>query len=113
MRLFTVLRSRGPAWNASVIAAGLLASTSDAFSQEEPRHLNPVIEKPAAGEPFIGVSTGDLSLSNANELTRAPIDYVYVDMEHNPFSFESLYMFNLGTLVCGNDDTREPDEDPA
>ena len=67
-------------------------------SPAEQVRLNPVIEKLAAGEPFIGVSTGDLSLSNANELTRAPIDYVYVDMEHNPVSFEALYHFTLGTL---------------
>jgi 4-hydroxy-2-oxoheptanedioate aldolase len=60
--------------------------------------LNPVIEKLAAGRPFIGVSTEDLSFANANELTRAPIDYVYVDMEHTPFSFDNLYHFTLGTM---------------
>ena len=50
------------------------------------------------GQAFIGVSTEDLSFANANELTRAPIDYVYVDMEHTPFSFDNLYHFTLGTI---------------
>lgn len=83
---------------ASIMAAGLLVVASEGFAQERARHLNPVIAKLASGEPFIGVSTGDLSISNANELTRAALDYVYVDMEHNSFSFDSLYMFTLGTI---------------
>lgn len=95
MRLSTF---SSPKWLASITAAGLLVAASDGFAQEGPRHLNPVIAKLAAGESFIGVSTGDLSLSNANELTRATLDYVYVDMEHNPFSFDSLYTFTLGTI---------------
>jgi 4-hydroxy-2-oxoheptanedioate aldolase len=98
MCLFTVSSSRRPVWAASIIAAGLLVTAGYAHSQEQRTHLNPVIEKLAAGEPFIGVSTGDLSISNANELTRAPLDYVYVDMEHNPFSLEQLYKFTLGTI---------------
>lgn len=59
-------------------------------------HLNPVIEKLAKGQPFVGVNTGDLSLENARTLARAPIDYVYVDMEHTPLNFEGLHMFLLG-----------------
>ncbi|WGF87148.1 HpcH/HpaI aldolase family protein [Marinivivus vitaminiproducens] len=81
-----------------LLAVGCLVAGFGAFAQESPLHLNPVIAKLAAGEPFIGVSTTDLSMANANELTRADLDYVYVDMEHGPLSFESLYHFTLGTL---------------
>lgn len=79
-------------------ARGEAASSPSAPSATAKVRLNPVIEKLAAGKPFIGVSTEDLSFANANELTRAPIDYVYVDMEHTPFSFDNLYHFTLGTI---------------
>lgn len=61
-----------------------------------PVHLNPVIDKLAKGQPFVGVSTGDLSLENARTLARAAIDYVYVDMEHTPLNFDALHMFHIG-----------------
>jgi 4-hydroxy-2-oxoheptanedioate aldolase len=94
---FELPKNRAPAWAASLVAAGLLAPAA-VLAQEQAQHINPVIAKLANGEPFIGVSTGDLSISNARELTRAPIDYVYVDMEHNPFSLEQLHTFTLGTI---------------
>jgi 4-hydroxy-2-oxoheptanedioate aldolase len=61
-------------------------------------HLNPVIEKLAKGQAFVGVNTGDLSLENARTLARAPIDYVYVDMEHTPLDIQGLHMFNIGMI---------------
>lgn len=79
------------------LAAGL-ALAGPAETQERTRYLNPVIAKLAAGEPFIGVSTGDFSIANAKALTRAPVDYVYIDMEHSPFNLETLYEFTLGTV---------------
>jgi 4-hydroxy-2-oxoheptanedioate aldolase len=65
-------------------------------SAQAPLHLNPVIDKLAKGQPFVGVNTGDLSLENARTLARAPIDYVYVDMEHTPLNFEGLHTFLIG-----------------
>lgn len=62
------------------------------------RYLNPVIERLANGQPFIGVSTGNLSPEHAKALARAPIDYVYVDFEHNPVDFGELYRFSLATI---------------
>lgn len=59
-------------------------------------HLNPVVDKLAKGLPFVGVSTGDLSLENARTLARAPIDYVYVDMEHTPLNIDALHTFHIG-----------------
>jgi hypothetical protein len=74
MQRFTAARPCGAGWAMAAGAAVLLAAAGGATAQEQRQHINPVIAKLAAGEPFIGVSTGDLSLSNANELTRAPID---------------------------------------
>jgi 4-hydroxy-2-oxoheptanedioate aldolase len=73
----------------------LLTSTWPS-AQPSPLHLNPVIEKLAQGQPFVGVNTGDLSLENARTLARAPIDYVYVDMEHTPLNIDGLHMFHMG-----------------
>jgi 4-hydroxy-2-oxoheptanedioate aldolase len=67
-------------------------------AQSVPKHLNPVIEKLAAGKPFVGVQTGDLSLENARALARADIDYVYLEMEHGPMDFEGLHRFTVGMI---------------
>jgi hypothetical protein len=67
-------------------------------AQQAPKHLNPVIEKLAAGKPFFGVQSGDLSLENARALARAEIDYVYLDMEHGPMDFEGLHRFTVGMI---------------
>jgi 4-hydroxy-2-oxoheptanedioate aldolase len=69
-----------------------------ALAQPAPKHLNPVIEKLAAGKPFFGVQTGDLSLENARSLARADIDYVYLEMEHGPMDFEGLHRFTVGMI---------------
>ena len=76
----------------------VIMSTGVVSAQSEPRHLNPVIEKLAAGKPFFGVQTGDLSLENARSLARADIDYVYLEMEHGPMDFEGLHHFTVGMI---------------
>ena len=75
-----------------------LLTTSGPAAQQAPVHLNPVIDKLAKGQAFVGVNTGDLSLENARTLARAPIDYVYVDMEHTPLDIAGLHMFNIGMI---------------
>src|ERR1700676_3605748 len=67
-------------------------------AQQTVKHLNPVIEKLAAGKPFIGFQTGDLSLENARSIARADIDYVYLEMEHGPMDFEGLHRFTVGMI---------------
>jgi 4-hydroxy-2-oxoheptanedioate aldolase len=62
------------------------------------KHLNPVIEKLAAGKPFIGFQTGDFSLENARNLARTDIDYVYLEMEHGPMDFEGMHRFTVGMI---------------
>ena len=42
------------------------------------------------------MNTGDLSLAHAREVARAPVDFVYADLEHNPLDFPALDMFLLG-----------------
>ena len=58
-------------------------------------HLNPVIARLAAGEVVYGLSTQDLSLSYARQVARAPVDFLYVDMEHSPMDFPALRTFLL------------------
>jgi 4-hydroxy-2-oxoheptanedioate aldolase len=83
-------------------ALGLLLRTalfaSAALAQSTPQHLNPVIEKLAAGKPIIGFQTGDLSLENARNVARTSIDYVYLEMEHGPMDFQGLHHFALGMI---------------
>jgi 4-hydroxy-2-oxoheptanedioate aldolase len=42
------------------------------------------------------INTGDLSLANARETARAPVDFVYADMEHSPLDFPGLAIFLAG-----------------
>ena len=61
-----------------------------------PMHLNPMIARLAEGKTVYGLNTGDLSLVNARDMARAPVDFVYVDMEHNPLDFPALHLFLMG-----------------
>jgi 4-hydroxy-2-oxoheptanedioate aldolase len=79
-----------------VIIVALLLGVSTPFAQQKPLHLNPVIAKLAEGKTVYGLNTGDLSLVNARETARAPVDFVYVDMEHNPLDFPALHLFLIG-----------------
>ena len=63
---------------------------------QESNHLNPVVAKLAAGKTVYGLITGDMSLANARETARAPVDFVYADMEHNPLDFPGLAIFLSG-----------------
>ena len=85
-------------WALPVAAVGVLLRIPIALAQPSPKHLNPVIEKLAAGKPFFGVQTGDLSLENARALARSDIDYVYLEMEHGPMDFEGLHRFTVGMI---------------
>jgi 4-hydroxy-2-oxoheptanedioate aldolase len=94
MRLFAVPGSRALLWAA--VAMGALCGT--AAAQTQPKHLNPVIEKLAAGKPIIGFQSGDLSLEKAREMARSDIDYVYLEMEHGPMDFQGLHHFAVGMI---------------
>ena len=96
--------SRTPFWRIGLLLVGLTGAVAvirqggTVYAQQPARHLNPVIEKLAAGRPFIGFQTGDLSLENARTLARSDIDYVYLEMEHGPMDFEGLHRFTVGMI---------------
>src|SRR5579872_1533953 len=101
MNLFSVAVPRIPrlvAWLPALAAAWFIPASGTLLAQPVSKHLNPVIEKLAAGKPFIGVQTGDLSLENARALARADIDYVYLEMEHGPMDFDGLHRFTVGMI---------------
>jgi 4-hydroxy-2-oxoheptanedioate aldolase len=58
-----------------------------------PAHLNPAIERLAAGKSIYGLLTQDLSRENARTLGRLETDFIYIDMEHAPFNMEALANF--------------------
>jgi 4-hydroxy-2-oxoheptanedioate aldolase len=75
-----------------VLAVSVLLPTVRA--QESSGHLNPVVAKLAAGKTVYGlINTGDMSLANARYIARAPVDFVYADMEHSPLDFPGLAIF--------------------
>src|SRR2546421_8333266 len=77
-------------WAAFLLMPGML------LAQQKPLHLNPVIGKLAEGKTVYGLNTGDLSLVYAREVARAPVDFIYADMEHNPLDFPALHLFLMG-----------------
>jgi 4-hydroxy-2-oxoheptanedioate aldolase len=89
MRLLTAT-SVGAALASMLLAQGVPSA------QQQRLHLNPVIAKLVEGKTVYGLNTGDLSLAYAREVARAPVDFVYADMEHNPLDFPALQMFLMG-----------------
>jgi 4-hydroxy-2-oxoheptanedioate aldolase len=81
---------------AGLVLAAVAVSSPVSHAQQKPLHLNPVIAKLAEGKTVYGLSTGDLSLVNARDTARAPVDFMYVDMEHNPLDLPALQLFLLG-----------------
>ena len=76
-------------WTAAVGLA-LVVPTNTPSAQQPYVHMNPAIEKLAAGKPMIGTQTADMSLQNCRALARLDYDYVYVDMEHGPLNLDAL-----------------------
>ena len=79
-----------------VFWTALLVAPAPLPAQQKPLHLNPVIAKLAEGKTVYGLNTGDLSLVYAREVARAPVDFIYADMEHNPLDFPALHLFLMG-----------------
>ena len=67
-----------------------VAAPSTTLAQQQPLHLNPVVEKLAHGQPIVGIQTDDMSLQNCHSLARIDFDYAYVDMEHGPLNLDGL-----------------------
>ena len=79
---------------AVVIALVLRAGTLRAqLPPLKPAHLNPVVEKLAAGKPVFGAIISDFSMTSARQWARSGADYVWLDMEHNPLNMETIANF--------------------
>lgn len=86
----------------AALLAALVTSVSTPSAQSGYVHLNPVVEALAQGRHVFGVSTSDLSLENAVALAGNPnLDYVYLDMEHNPLRFQEMKHF-LAFITAGD-----------
>ena len=59
----------------------------------KPPHLNPAIEKLAAGKPVFGAIISDLSMTSARTWARSGADYVWIDMEHSPLNMDAINQF--------------------
>jgi 4-hydroxy-2-oxoheptanedioate aldolase len=87
---------------AIVVVAALMLFVTRPSAQPAYAHLNPVVEALVQGRHVFGVSTSDLSLENAVALAGNPnLDYVYLDMEHNPLRFEEMKHF-LAFITAGD-----------
>lgn len=86
----------------TIAVAALAVPVGTPFAQTGQVHLNPVVEALTQGRHVFGVSTSDLSLQNATSLAGNPnLDYVYLDMEHNPLRFEEMKHF-LAFITAGD-----------
>jgi 4-hydroxy-2-oxoheptanedioate aldolase len=75
---------------ALVLGTGLLRAQLPPL---KPDHLNPMIEKLAAGKAVFGPIISDLSMTSARTWARSNADYVWIDMEHNPLNMEAVANF--------------------
>jgi 4-hydroxy-2-oxoheptanedioate aldolase len=75
---------------AGTVALWLVIPAGTLSAQRPYLHLNPAIEKLAAGKPIIGTQTDDMSLQNCHSLARLDMDYAYVDMEHGALNLDGL-----------------------
>jgi len=62
------------------------------------RRLNRTIETLESGKPVFGLATGNFSLLNARSLATSSLDFVIIDMEHNPLDFETMQKFIMGMV---------------
>lgn len=63
--------------------------------------LNRTIETLEAGHPVFGLATGVFDLTNARALATSELDFIIIDMEHQPFDVERLRTFLLGMVDVG------------
>jgi len=76
--------------------AGVLSAVPSAQIAEQRLHLNPLIAKLAEGRTVYGLQAGiEMSIGSARAAARSPVDYVYVDMEHNPLNLPALHEFQI------------------
>jgi 4-hydroxy-2-oxoheptanedioate aldolase len=67
-----------------------------AAAQNPAVRLNRTIEKLERGEAVVGAIMYDFSLYAARQFATSDLDYIILDMEHQPLDFERLQTFFLG-----------------
>jgi 4-hydroxy-2-oxoheptanedioate aldolase len=80
----------------------LSAAFASVFGMSAPEgqqnvRLNRAIDRLAQGKAVIGNINGDFSLDQARTLATSGLDFIILEMEHQPFDVERLQMFLLGT----------------
>src|SRR5215831_13744765 len=88
----------------ALLVFATITLTGTLSAQETVKHLNPVIEKLAAGKPFIGFQAGDLSLQNARTLARADMACI-IGRAIEPRSMRTP-LRSSGRASCGGGATR-------
>jgi 4-hydroxy-2-oxoheptanedioate aldolase len=82
-----------------LLAATALLPALPMHAQE--LRLNRTIETLEAGHPVFGLATGVFDLTNARSLATSDLDFIIIDMEHQPFDVERLRTFLLGMVDVG------------
>jgi 4-hydroxy-2-oxoheptanedioate aldolase len=78
-----------------------------AVAQEQTR-LNRTIQTLEQGQAVFGAFIGDFSPFNARYLSRSGLDFIFIDMEHNPWDAETLRAFLYGLNDRGATGAAEP-----
>ena len=84
-------------WSKLVSAALAFVFGMSVLHGQQSARLNRTIDKLAQGQPVIGNINGDFSLDQARTLATSDLDFVILEMEHQPFDVERLHLFLLGT----------------
>ena len=80
----------------SLAPPGLIAPTLLSAQETEATRLSRVIDLLDGRDAVFGIISSDRSLNNARSLARSGLDFIIIDMEHGPWSPETLRVFLLG-----------------
>lgn len=86
-------------WGSHLLLAVLALTAAAPLSAQE--RLNRTIETLSQGDATFGILSGDQSLHNARALANSGLDFVIIDLEHNPWDVETLRAFLLGMTDRG------------
>ncbi len=79
-----------------LICPVLIAPTPLSAQGGDDTRLSRVIDLLDADEAVFGIISSDRALNNASALARSGLDFIIIDMEHGPWSPETLRIFLLG-----------------
>ena len=94
MLLIPSRRSAAAVAVCTVLAGPVLLAPAPLEAQDT--RLSRVIELLDGQDAVFGIISGDWSLTSARALSRSGLDFIIIDMEHGPWSPETLRIFLLG-----------------